>query len=174
MEVSLDQIKQLREKTQVSISDCRNALIDANGDMKKAEGLLKEKMKEIAAKKTDRVTSQGRIASYVHFDSKIGVLVEVNSETDFVARNEEFCKFSQDLALHIAATNPEYIKEEDVPKEVLDAEEDKDAFLKAKCLLEQNFVKDPSLVIKDYLTNIIAKTGENVSISRFVRYQIGK
>ena len=174
MEVSLDKIKQLREKTQVSISDCRSALIDANGDIKKAQDILKERMKAIAAKKTDRVTSQGRIASYVHFDSKIGVLVEVNSETDFVARNEEFCKFSQDLALHIAASNPEYVKKEDVPKEALEAEEDKDAFLKAKCLLEQNFVKDPSLVIKDYLINIIAKTGENVSISRFVRYHIGK
>ncbi|MDP8260414.1 MAG: elongation factor Ts [Candidatus Gygaella obscura] len=174
MEVSLDKIKQLREKTQVSISDCRSALIDANGDIKKAQDILKERMKAIAAKKTDRVTSQGRIASYVHFDSKIGVLVEVNSETDFVARNEEFCKFSQDVALHIAASNPEYVKKEDVPKEALEAEEDKDAFLKAKCLLEQNFVKDPSLVIKDYLINIIAKTGENVSISRFVRYHIGK
>jgi len=174
MEVSLNSIKELRERTQVSISDCRKALVESKGDLKKAEGLLKDRMKEIAAKKTDRVTFQGRIESYVHFDNKIGVLVEVNSETDFVAKNEEFIRFTKDIALHIAAVAPIYIKKEDVPKEVIEKEAEKEEFYKKNCLLEQPFVKDPSRVIKDYLLDLIGKTGENIIVRRFVRFQLGK
>ncbi len=174
MEVTLENIKELREKTQLSISDCRNALIEAKGDIKRAEDLLKDKMKAIAAKKTDRVTFQGKIESYIHFDNKIGVLVEINSETDFVAKNEEFCRFAKDMALHIAAVAPIYIKREDVPQEIISKESDKEAFYKKNCLLEQPFVKNPALVIKDYLTEVIGKTGENIIVKRFVRFQLGK
>lgn len=174
MNVSLEQIKKLREATSLGVSDCRRALEDSKGDIIKAMELLKKRGLELAAKKSDRVARAGRIASYVHFDHKIGVLLEVNSETDFVARNEEFIRFSSDAALHIAAMNPQYIKREDIPQEIIKEQADREAFYKTSCLMEQPFVKDPSLTIKDYLTSIVAKVGENIVVSRFVRFQLGQ
>lgn len=174
MSVSLALIKQLREATSLGVSDCRNALEKAGGDVSKALEILKKKGLEIANKKSDRAVKAGRVGSYVHFDNKIGVLVEVNSETDFVARNEEFVKFTSDVALHIAATNPRYVRPEDIPEDVVRGQEDLERFKKESCLMEQPFVKDPSLIIKDYLSSIAAKVGENIIIRRFIRFQLGQ
>ncbi len=174
MNVSLEQIKQLRESTSLGVADCRKALEEAKGDMQRALEILKRKGLENAAKKQDRAASAGRVASYVHFDNKIGVLAEINSETDFVARNEEFIKFSSDVAMHIAAMAPRYIKKEDVPQDVLKTEGAGDDFYKNNCLLEQPFVKNPSLTIKDYLNSIIAKVGENIVVRRFSRFRVGE
>ena len=174
MNVSLEQIKQLREATSMGVADCRRALEDSRGDINKALDILKKRGIELAAKKADRVARAGRIASYIHFDHRIGVLVEVNSETDFVARNEEFIKFSSDLALHIAATNPRYTKREDVPQDVVKDQADAEGFYKEACLLEQPFVKEPSITIKDYLNSVAAKVGENIVLRRFVRFQLGQ
>ena len=174
MNVSLEQIKKLRETTSLGVSDCRKALEDSKGDLDRALELLKKKSLEIAAKKADRVVSAGRVAAYVHFDNKTGVLVEINSETDFTARNEELVKFSSDVALHIAAMSPKYVKREDVPAEVIKEQVDAESFYKQSCLLEQAFVKNPSLTIKDYLDSLVGKIGENVLIRRFVRFQLGQ
>ena len=171
---SLELIKQLRETTSLGVSDCRKALYEAKGDVTKAKDILMKRGLEIAAKKSDRIAKAGRIASYIHHDNKTGVLVEVNSETDFVARNEEFIRFSSDVALHVAAMKPRYVKREDVPQETVKEQADGEAFCKEACLLEQPFVKNPSLTIKEYLNSIIAKVGENVIIRRFTRFQIGE
>lgn len=174
MSVSLEQIKKLRQATSLGISECRKALENANGDIDKALEILKKTALEIAAKKQDRAAKAGRISSYIHFDHKLGSLLEVNCETDFVARNEEFIRFSSDVALHIAAMNPQYIAREDVPCEIAKEHMDLEKFYKEACLLEQPFVKNPSLTIKDYLNSVIAKVGENVVIRRFVRFQLGQ
>lgn len=174
MNVSLEQIKKLREATSLGVSDCRRALEDSNGDINKALEILKKRSLELAAKKSERAAKAGRIASYIHFDNRIGVLLEVNSETDFVARNEEFIKFTSDVALHIAAMSPKYIKREDVSCEVTKEETDVEAFYKEACLLEQPFVKDPSITIKDYLNSVVAKVAENIVLRRFVRFQVGQ
>lgn len=174
MSVSLEQIKKLRQATSLGVSDCRRALEDSQGDMARALDILKKKSLAIAAQKSERVAKSGRVASYIHFDNKIGVLVEVNSETDFVARNEEFIKFGSDLALHIAATSPRYIKKEDVPAELVKEQIDTAAFYREACLLEQPFVKDPTFTINDYLNSLIAKLGENIVIRRFARFQLGQ
>lgn len=174
MAVSLELIKKLRQSTSLGVSDCRRALEDSGGDLDKALDILKKRGLELAAKKTDRAAKAGRISSYIHFDNKIGVLVEVNSETDFAAKNEEFIKFSSDIALHIAAMNPKYVKRDDVPQDLIQEQSDKEGFYKESCLLEQSFVKDPSLTISDYLNSLIAKIGENILIRRFARFQLGQ
>jgi elongation factor Ts len=174
MNISLEQIKQLRVTTSMGVSDCRRALEEAKGDLQKAVEVLKKRSQDIAAKKTDRVAKCGRIASYVHFDNKIGVLVEVNAETDFVARNEEFMKFTTDLALHIAAVSPKYVRREDVPEDLVKEQIDVEHFYKESCVLEQAFVKDPSITIKDYLNSVAAKVGENLVVRRFTRFQLGQ
>lgn len=174
MKSSVDAIKELRDLTCSSVAHCKKALEDAKGDLKQAIILLRKQGLEIAAKKQGRAAKEGRIDCYIHHGNKIGVLLEVNCESDFVARNDEFIKFTKDLAMQIAATNPEYIKKEDVPEEVLKHEKDKEDYYKNNCLLEQVFVKDPSLTINDYLGNIVAKIGENVVIHRFIRYKIGE
>ena len=174
MKVSLDAIKELREKTNASISDCRKALEEAGNDIKKAVELLRKRGLEIAAKKQDRLAKEGRIEAYVHHGNKIGVLLEVNSETDFVARNSDFCQFTKDLAMQIAACNPQYIKREDVPASVIGKYKDKEQFYKEHCLLEQAFIKDPALTIKDCLGSLIVKIGENIVIRRFTRYKVGE
>lgn len=174
MKASLEQIKQLREATSLGVADCRSALEEAKGDLQRALEILKKKGLEIAAQKSQRLASCGRIASYVHFDHKIGVLVEINSETDFVARNEEFIKFSSDVALHIAAMNPKFIKKEDASPDIVKEQGACDDFYKNSCLLEQPFVKNPALTMRDYLNSIIAKVGENIIIRRFVRFKIGE
>ena len=174
MSVSLELIKQLRESTSLGISDCRRALEDSEGDMNKAKDILKKKALDMAEKKSDRQAKAGKVSSYIHFDGKIGVLAEINCETDFVAKNEEFIKFSSDVALHIAALNPRYVKREDVPQEVIKEFAQPEAFYKESCLLEQAFVKDPSRTIKDYLNSLVAKIGENIVIRRFTRFQLGQ
>ena len=174
MAISADLIKELRQLTCASIAHCKTALEETKGDLKKAAGLLRKKGLEIAAKKEGRVTKEGRIEAYVHLGNKIGVLLEVNSESDFVARNSEFCQFTKDLSMQIAACSPVYIKKEDVPEKVLEEEKNKEEYYKAHCLLEQPFVKDPSITIKDYLGTIVSKLGENIVIRRFVRYKIGE
>jgi elongation factor Ts len=174
MKIPVGLIKELRERTSASVMDCKQALQDAKGDIQKAAQLLRKRGLEIAAKKQDRVVGEGRIEAYVHHGNKIGVLLEVNCETDFVARNSDFCQFTKDIAMQIAACNPTYIKREDVPAQVLKKEKDKELFFKDNCLLEQVFIKDPTLTIKDYLGSLIAKVGENIVIRRFVRYKIGE
>jgi elongation factor Ts len=174
MKISLDQVKELRSTTQASILDCKQALHDAEGDIKKAIELLRKRGLEQASKKQDRVTKNGRIEAYVHHGNKIGVLLEVDCETDFVAKNSDFAQFTKDLAMQIAALSPFYVKKEDVPADILKHEKDKDRFIKDNCLLEQSFIKDQAMSIKDYLGSIIAKIGENIVIRRFIRYKVGE
>ena len=171
---SVKAIKELRDLTCSSVAHCKKALEEAKGDIKQAVVLLRKQGLEIAAKKQSRAAKEGRIDCYIHHGNKIGVLLEVDCESDFVARNEEFVKFTKDLAMQIAATSPEYIKKEDVPEEVLKHEKNKEDYYKNSCLLEQIFVKDASLLIKDYLGSIVAKLGENIVVRRFIRYKIGE
>lgn len=189
-------VKELREKTGAGILDCQNALKESGNDLEKAIEHLRQKGLATAQKKAGRETNEGTIAAYIHPGSRIGVLVEVNCETDFVARNEEFQAFVKDLALQIAAASPSYVKREDVPVSVVEKEkaiyqaqakemgkpeaawakivEGKlEKFYQESCLLEQTFIKDPTTTIKDLLTQKIAKIGENISVRRFTRYQLG-
>jgi len=191
----MDKVKTLREKTSAGMMDCKTALTEAKGDLDKAIEILRKKGISLASKKSSRAAKEGVIASYIHMNSKIGVLVEVNCETDFVARNEDFKTFVKDLTMHIAAANPTYLKREDVPKKVVDKEieiireqaKDKpqkalekitegklNNFYKETCLLEQMFVKDPKVSIRDLLIGLVAKIGENIAIRRFIRYQLGE
>lgn len=174
MKISVDLIKELREMTSSSVAHCKKALEDAKGDIKKAAELLRKQGLEIAAKKQSRVAKEGRIEAYVHHGNKVGVLLEVDCESDFVAKNEHFAQFTKDLAMQITATSPIYIKKEDVSPEVVEHEKNKDEFYKNHCLMEQSFVKDPAITIKDYLGNIVSKLGENIVVRRFVRYKIGE
>ena len=195
MTVTTEQIKKLRDKTNAGFMDCKKALEDTGGDIEKAIAELRKKGIAVAAKRAGKSAKEGLIDAYIHLGGKIGVMVEVNSETDFVARNEMFKQFVKDVAMQIAAANPQYISPEDVPQSVLDGEKDIIAsqakgkpanviekmvagkiskFYEEVCLLEQPFVKDDKLKVKDYLNDIIAKIGENISIRRFVRYQLGE
>lgn len=174
MRVSVDAIKELRNMTCASLAHCKSALEEASGDIQKAAQILRKQGLEIAAKRQDRVAKEGRIESYVHLGNKIGVLLEVDCESDFVARNSEFCQFTKDLAMQIAACQPSYIKKEDVPSDCLEQEKNKEEFIKNNCLLEQPFIKDPAITIKDYLGSLIAKIGENIVIRRFTRYRVGE
>ncbi|MDE2027922.1 MAG: translation elongation factor Ts [Candidatus Omnitrophica bacterium] len=169
-----DDIKRLREETSCGVIDCKKALEEAKGDFAKAKELLRKRGLEMAAKKGDRAAKEGRVEAYIHNGNKIGVVIEVNCETDFVARNEDFCQFTRDLALHIAAMNPKYIRKEDVPAEILGKEHDKDAYIKAHCLLSQAYVKDPGKSIQDLLNELVAKIGENIVVGRFVRFKVGE
>jgi elongation factor Ts len=197
MEVSASAVKDLREKTGAGMMDCKKALVEAGGDFGKAEEWLRQKGLSAAAKKATRVASEGAIGSYVHMGGKIGVLVEVNCETDFVARNEVFQQFVKDVAMQVAATAPLYLRREEVPADVLEKERaiyreqlreqgkpekvwDKiiegklDKFFKDTCLVDQAFVKDPDKSISELTTEMVAKIGENIQIRRFVRYQLGE
>ena len=189
-------VKELREKTGAGILDCQKALNESGNDIEKAIEHLREKGLAAAQKKSGRETHEGLISSYIHPGNRIGVLLEVNCETDFVARNDEFQSFVRDLALQIAAANPQFIKREDIPAAVLEKERsiyraqckemgkpeaawDKivqgkiEKFYEESCLLEQAFIKDPTVTIKDLLVQKIAKIGENIAIRRFTRYQLG-
>ncbi|NQT66941.1 MAG: translation elongation factor Ts [Actinobacteria bacterium] len=197
MEIKAELVKELREKSSAGMMDCKKALVESNGDIKKAEEILKENGMAKAFKKASRATKEGIIDSYIHIGSKIGVMLEVNCETDFVARNEMFKNFVHDIALHITAAAPLYVSKEDVPQDVLDKEKelyrkqalnegkpekiiDKIAEGKLKkyyeenCLLEQPFVKDNDVKIEDLLKQNIAKIGENIVIKRFERYILGE
>ncbi len=174
MAVSAQDIKKLRDMTSAAVMDCKKALAETDGDINKALELLKKRGIEIAAKKASRATAQGKIGSYIHAGGKIGVLVELNCETDFVANNEMFQEAIKNIAMHIAAMNPKYLKIEDVPEEELKDVDDKDEFAKENCLLFQPFVKDESKTISDYITEVVSKTGENVVLKRFVRFELGE
>ncbi|MBI4400347.1 MAG: translation elongation factor Ts [Nitrospirae bacterium] len=189
-------VKELREKTGAGILDCQKALVESGNDLAKAIEHLRQKGLAAAQKKAGRETNEGIIAAYVHPGSRIGVLLEVNCETDFVARNEEFQAFVKDLALQIAASSPSFVKREDIPAALIEKEkaiylaqakemgkpepawakivEGKlQKFYEEGCLLEQVFIKDPTVTIKDLLAQKIAKIGENITIRRFTRYQLG-
>lgn len=191
----MDQIKELREKTGISVMQCRKALEDAGGDMEKAIILLQKKGAETAAKKGDRELNSSRIASYVHGLGSVGVLVELFSESDFVSKHDDFQKLAYDIAMHIAATNPSFVKKEEVTEEekakVLEvfAEEVKDkpeamkekilagkldAFFKDKILLEQDYIKDPSITIANLIEASIQRFGEKIEIGRFSRFSTVK
>ena len=190
-------VKELREKTGAGILDCQKALQETGDDMEKAIDYLRQKGLAAAQKKSGRETNQGLIHAYIHMGGKIGVLIEVNCETDFVARNEEFKAFVNDLALQVAAAKPAYVKREDIPKEVVDKERaiyegqakemgkppaawpkivdgKLEKFYQESCLMEQAFIKDPAVMVKDLLAQKIAKIGENMNIRRFTRYQLGE
>lgn len=190
-------VKELREKTGAGILDCQKALAENGNDIEKAIDYLRQKGLAAAAKKSGRETNQGLIHSYIHMGGKIGVLIEVNCETDFVARNDEFKSFVNDLALQVAAAKPSFVKREDIPKDLIEKEraiyeaqakemgkppgawpkivEGKlEKFYQENCLMEQAFIKDPAVTIKDLLAQKIAKIGENMNIRRFTRYQLGE
>jgi len=188
-------VKQLREKTNAGFMDCKRALTESGGDLEKAEAILRTKGITSAGKKASRATKEGIVASYIHLQGKVGVLVEVNCETDFVARNENFRGFVKDITLHIAAAHPLYVSREQVPSKIVEAEraiyeaqvKDKpanvlgkivegklDKFYSAVCLLEQAFIKNPDQTIKELLNAKIAELGENIVIRRFTRYLVGE
>jgi len=173
MMASVDAIKELREMTSCGVIECKKALEEAKGDIEKAKQILQKRGLEIAAKKGSRTAKEGRVESYIHLGNKIGVIVEVNCETDFVAKNEDFCAFTKDVAMHIAAMAPKYIKQADIPADVLAAQKDQATFIKENCLLDQPFVRDPKMTIQDCLNLLIAKIGENILVSRFIRYKVG-
>jgi len=176
MAVSIEIIKQLRELTAASVADCKKALDDARGDLKQAKELLKKRGVEIAAKKASRSTLQGRIEAYVHTGSRIGVLLEVDCETDFVARNEEFTRLTRDLAMQVAATEPQFVKPEDVPQMEMKGldEEAKKEYLKTNVLFCQPFIRDEKILVQDLVTQAIAKLGENIVVRRFARFKVGE
>ncbi len=174
MAISVDNIKELREATSCGVIECKKALEESGGDFEKAKKLLQKRGLELAAKKGSREATEGRIEAYIHPGSKLGVLLEVSCETDFVAKNEDFCKFSKDVAMHIAAMNPKYLSKEDIPEEDLASAENQDVFIKENCLMAQSFVKDPKMTINEYLTSLVAKIGENMFIKRFVRFKVNE
>ena len=168
--VSLEAVKALREKTSASINDCRRALESAGGDEGKALELLRQRGAAIAKTRQGRTAAQGRVEAYVHHDGRLACLVEVDCETDFVARTPEFAQFCKDIAMQVAAMGPRYIRREDAPNDGARSIE----ALQTSCLLEQPFVKDAGVTIGDLLKALIAKTGENVVIRRFARFAVGE
>ncbi|MGA7143595.1 MAG: translation elongation factor Ts [Desulfobacterales bacterium] len=195
--ISAKMVMQLREKTGAGIMDCKEALTECNGDMDSAVDFLRKKGLATAAKRAGRAMTEGVIQSYVHMDGKLGVLVEVNCETDFVAKNDDFNAFAKNLAMHIAATNPVAIRPEDVPEEIISKEKEiyraqvlemgkpekiadkivdgkMQKYFKENCLMNQAYVRDPDMTIEDLLNDMIAKIGENITIKRFARFRIGE
>jgi elongation factor Ts len=195
MAVNFEQVKQLREETDVSISECKKALEKANNDMEKAKEILRKWGMELAGKKGGRVANQGIIETYIHPNKKIGVMVEIKCETDFVARSEDFKTLCHNIALHIAGMNPTYVKSEEISEEILNKEREiyKEQFAKTKkpkeimdqiiegkitkykqglCLMTQGFVKGPDKTIDDLVKETIGKLGENIVVKRFIRYEI--
>jgi len=196
-EISASMVKQLREKTGAGIMDCKEALSECQSDMDKAIDFLRTKGLATAQKRAGRSTSEGLIQAYIHTGGKIGVLVEIDCETDFVAKNDDFKEFAKNMAMHIAAANPVGISPEDVPQAVIEREKDiyraqaremgkpekmidkiaegkLNKFYKESCLLLQPYVRDPNVSIQDVLNDLIAKIGENIAINRFARFQIGE
>ena len=197
MEISASQVKELRDKTGVGIMDCKLALKESKGDVNQAVDFLRKKGIATAKKRGGRRTSEGLVQSYIHAGGKIGVLVEVNSETDFYAKTDDFAEFTKDIAMQIAATNPISVDREGIPPETLKKEMDIYAtqakesgkpekviekivegkmkkFYSEVCLIEQAFVKNPDISIQDLVNDLMAKTGENIIISRFARFQLGE
>lgn len=166
MGTDAESIKRLRERTAAGVMECKKALSEAHGDIDRAVEILKERGLSKVAKRAERVASQGVIEAYIHAGGRIGTLVEVNTETDFVARTDEFKTLAHDIAMQVAATAPRYVSCDEVPA---DAEENPCEV----CLLEQPFIKNPSLTVKDRINEVIAKTGENVVVRRFARFELG-
>jgi elongation factor Ts len=196
MQITAKMVKDLRDKTQAGMMDCKKALGDTEGDMEKAVDLLRQKGLAVAAKRAGRATSEGCIETYIHAGGGLGVMVELGCETDFVAKNDDFRAFAKDVAMHVAAVNPAAISREDVPAELVTREKDIfiqqaidsgkpqaiaekmvtgkiEKFLGEVALLEQKFVKNPELTVQDLLNEVVAKMGENISIKRFARFQVG-
>ncbi|MDI3521904.1 MAG: elongation factor Ts [Bacillota bacterium] len=197
MAITAEMVKALREKTGAGMMDCKRALQETGGDMDKATEYLREKGLAAAAKRAGRTAAEGLVEAYIHLGGKLGVLVEVNCETDFVARTPEFREFVRDIAMQVAAANPQYLAKEDVPAAVLDKEREilrvqalnegkpekvvdrivegrLEKFYSENCLLEQPFIKDPDKKVHELLTEKIARIGENIVIRRFVRFQLGE
>ena len=195
--ITAEQVRELRELTGAGMMECKRVLEGTNGDKEKASELLRERGVVKAAKKAGRIAAEGLVESYIHGDGRIGVLVEVNIETDFAAKNPEFREFVKDIAMQIAATKPEYVKREEVPAEVIEKEKEIikaqalnegkpeaaiekivtgriDKFFAETCLLEQDFIKDPDKTVQQVLTEKIANIGENITIRRFVRFERGE
>ena len=196
MAVTAAQVKELRERTGAGMLDCKKMLVETDGNIDKAIDALREKGLASASKKAGRLASEGMVASYIH-GGRIGVLVEVNTETDFVAKNEEFQQFVKDIAMQIAASNPTYVSKDEVPMEEIEKESEIlkqqalnegkpeniaekmvkgriEKYYKEVCLLEQSFIKDSDYVVTDVLAGLIAKIGENIKVRRFVRYEVGE
>ncbi len=196
MEIAADLVKELRVKTGAGIMDCKEALKASNGNFEKAVDFLREKGLSAATKKSSRATKDGLVTSYIHMGGKVGVMIEVNCETDFVAKTENFKNLTRDLAMHVAAMNPLYVKPEDVPEAALQREKDiyrkqviaegkpekiADKIVEGKlkkfyeevCLIKQKFIKDTNMTVEDLIKASIAATGENILVKRFVRYQLG-
>ena len=190
-------VKQVRERTGAGMLDCKKALEESNGDIEKAIEILRKKGLAAAAKKAGRIAAEGAVEAYIHDKGRIGVLVEVNIETDFAAKSDIFKTFSKDIAMQIAASKPEYVSREDIPADVLEKEKEiikaqcekegkpaaviekmlagrVEKFFKEVCLLDQPFIKEPDKSVKDYLTECIAKIGENMTVRRFVRFERGE
>ena len=197
MEINASQVKELREKTGVGIMDCKKALKECDGDISQAVDYLRKKGIATAKKRGGRTTSEGQVQSYIHAGGKIGVLVEVNCETDFTGKTDDFADFVRNMAMQIAATNPVSIDKEGIPSDLLDKEREIYAtqaeesgkpqkviekivegklnkFYKEACLLQQTYVKNPDITVQDLINEMMAKTGENIVIRRFVRYQLGE
>ena len=197
MEISAQMVKELREKTGAGMMDCKNALNESKGDMEEAIVYLRKKGLASAQKKASRIAAEGMIGHYIHAGSKLGVLVEVNCETDFAARSDNFTALVKDIAMHIAAANPLYVKREDVPAEVLEKEKEiykdqarasgkpanivdkiaegkMESYYEMACLYDQKFVKDPNITVKDLINNVVAKIGENIQVRRFSRFKTGE
>ncbi len=196
-EITAQMVKQLREKTGAGFMECKSALVEANGDMDQAEVILRKRGLAAAAKKASRATSEGLMGCYLHAGGKLGVLVEVNCESDFVARTDDFQHLAHDIAMHIAAADPRYLRKEEVPEAVLNREREiaRDRalaegkpekvvdkivegrlvkFYEEVCLLEQPFVKDNSVTISQLVASKIAKLGENITVKRFARLKVGE
>lgn len=196
MKVTSETVKELRERTQAGMMDCKNVLVETNGNIEKAIVLLREKGLSKAAKKSGRIASEGLVDAYIH-GGRIGVLIEINSETDFVAKTDDFKNFVKDMAMQVAATNPRYVSREEVPENEIEKEREilthqalnegkpehvvkkmvegrLDKFFEQICLLDQNFIKNPDVKIRDLLNEKISKIGENIKIRRFVRYEVGE
>jgi elongation factor Ts len=197
VEISAKIVKELRDKTGVGMMDCKDALRESNGDFEKAVDYLRKKSLATAERRSTRTASSGLVSSYIHFNNSIGVLIEVNCETDFVANTDQFKDFVSDIAMHIAAANPAYLKREDVKEDVLKKEKEiymlqaqesgkpekileqiaegkLTKFFKDNCLMEQAFVKNPDISIYDYLMQKVGQTGEKIEIKRFVRFALGE
>ena len=195
--ISATMVKQLREKSGAGMMDCKQALVECDADIDKAVDFLRKKGLATAQKRAGRAMTEGTVQSYIHMGGKLGVLVEVNCETDFVAKNEDFIVFAKNIAMHIAATNPLGLRAEDVPEETVQREREiyqaqaletgkpenviakivdgkMNKFFKENCLLNQPYVRDPDLTVEDVLNELIAKIGENITIKRFVRFQAGE
>jgi len=195
--ISATMVKQLREKSGAGMMDCKQALVECGADIDKAVDFLRKKGLATAQKRAGRAMTEGTVQSYIHMGGKLGVLVEVNCETDFVAKNEDFVQFAKNIAMHIAATNPLGVRAEDVPQETVERERDIyqaqaletgkpenviskivdgkiNKFFKDNCLLNQPYVRQPDLAVEDVLNELIAKIGENITIRRFIRFQTGE